>query len=134
MPDATGVGHVSVGQTVSIEVAFALHAPLHRLKIGCVGQPVRVAQELVHAIARNENLEVRRMNRHHGFGFLCRRYAGGFVEGWLTEDVVARNDILRTQRLPMIVAVLYIVEHAQLLQVLAILERTVLNHHLQFVI
>ena len=54
-----------------------------------------------------------------------------FFGSWQSQDVVARDDILRTEHLPAVVAVLHLVEQAYLLQVLAVLEGTVLNHHLQ---
>ena len=61
--------------------------------------------------------------------------SNNFIEiGLPSKDVVARDDILRTQRLPVVVAVLHVVVHAYLLQVLAASEGAVLDDHLQVAI
>ena len=95
-----------------------------------VGLPVRVVQELGEAVARHDNLEVLWNARlqviegrgGHAFVFLIRRHA---------EDVVAWDDILRAQGRPVVLAVLLVVEQAQLLQVRHTRQRAVGNHHLQ---
>ena len=92
--------------------------------------PVRVFLELGHAVARHDNLEafgrtglqVNRCHLAHTLYFVCR---------WVTEDVVARNDVLRAQRRPVVVAVLLVVEQAQLLQALHAAEGAVGDDYLQ---
>ena len=49
----------------------------------------------------------------------------------LAEDVVAGDDVLRAEGRPVVFTVLHVVEHPQLLQVLAALEGTVGDDHLQ---
>ena len=131
LQDAAGVGDVAVGEAVAGEVGLAAAGgvEIDRLDIADVVHPVGVVEEVLVAVGGDENLEA----LGHAGSALYLRLAHGlqFLHRRLAEDVVARDDVLRAKALPVVGAFLHVVEQAQLLQVLAALEGTVLYDHLQ---
>ena len=114
--------------------SLILRVEVHRLDVGGVACPVGVVQEFLEAVGRHEDFEVCGYLGLVGMEFVIvfgSKPSRTFIQRCRAEDVVARDDVLRTQGLPVVTAVLDEVEHAQLLEVLATGERAVLNNHLQ---
>ena len=131
LDDAARGGHVVVGHAALAEGRLAIVvrviAALHKAD---VWQPVRVVHELGEAVARHHDLETvgcSGLHVPHG----CIGHRGHLVGRGNTEDVVPRNHVLRAQRRPVVLAVLLVVEQAQLLQVIHACQCAVGDHHLQ---
>ena len=125
------IGHIAVVQTVLVVVLTPIcRVKLHGFDVIPIRLPVGVVQKLLEAIGRYQHLEVG-IHVLARFTILFFGHRLGTFQGRQREDVVARDDILRTEVLPVVFAVLHIVEHAQLLQVLTACKGTVLDDHLQ---
>ena len=103
--------------------------------VGCpdvisIQAPVRVVDEFRVAVRRNDDVEVRVDGRSCG-NHLLLAHARRLHSIGYSEYVVPRNHVARSQRLPVVLSVLHVVEQAQLLQVATVAKSTVLNANLQ---